>query len=284
MQTGRRKENKNDRAVSETIGFIIVFGIIIGGIGLVTLYGYPMLLKQQSSADEQIMEKNLIVLQNDVKSLAYKTVPYKETSLKIGGGALSVYNMIPDTGKSYFSLYSDNADLNRCIKNEAGECATSESSALTFYPGDLRYESASAQTGLSLENGAVVKRVIAQEGSVMLAEPRWFYDSTTSTAVIYLIGFNTTDMMSRTGIGTVKMELDQTKTNSSQYELPAGDHIYVTYTPNANADYSAAWENYFTNTLKMTDPTHSGTFTFPTDTSKPARLVITRYEIIIKSV
>ncbi len=51
-----------------------------------------MLLQQQSSSDEQIMEKNLIVLQNDVKSLAYKTVPYKETSLKVGGGALTVYN------------------------------------------------------------------------------------------------------------------------------------------------------------------------------------------------
>ena len=45
-----------------------------------------MLLQQQSSSDEQIMEKNLIVLQNDLKSLAYKTVPYKETSLKVEAG------------------------------------------------------------------------------------------------------------------------------------------------------------------------------------------------------
>ena len=71
---------------------MLIFAIIIAGIGLVTLYGYPMLLKQQTSADEQIMEKNMIVLQNDVKSLAYKTVPYKETSMKVGDGALTVYN------------------------------------------------------------------------------------------------------------------------------------------------------------------------------------------------
>ncbi len=82
----------NESGVSEAIGFMLIFGMVIVGIGLVTLYGYPLLLQQQVGADEKIMEKNMIVLQNDVKSLAYKTVPFKETSLKIGGGALTVYN------------------------------------------------------------------------------------------------------------------------------------------------------------------------------------------------
>src|SRR5512136_159083 len=84
--------SRQDSGVSESIGFLLIFTLVITGIGLVTLYGYPMLMQQQTSADEQIMEKNMIVLQNDVKSLAYKTVPYKETSLKIGGGTLAVYN------------------------------------------------------------------------------------------------------------------------------------------------------------------------------------------------
>ena len=80
-----------DDGVSESIGFLLIFTMVIVGIGLVTLYGYPMLLQQQTSADEQIMEKNMIVLQNDMKSLAYKTVPYKETMLNIGGGSLTAY-------------------------------------------------------------------------------------------------------------------------------------------------------------------------------------------------
>ena len=40
---------------------MLIFGIVIAGIGLVTLYGYPLLLQQQVSADEKIMEKNMIV-------------------------------------------------------------------------------------------------------------------------------------------------------------------------------------------------------------------------------
>jgi len=260
-----------EAGVSEAIGFIIIFGIIIAGIGLVTLYGYPLLLQQQSSSDEQIMEKNLIVLQNDVKSLAYKTVPYKETSLNIGGGSLVVYNMSYETitgeSSANFSIYDDN-----------GNIATS-ANPIKFYPGDLRYESTSAQTGMSLENGAVVKRMLAQEGSTMLAEPRWFYDSQTKTGVIYLIGFNTTEAMARRGVGTVKMALDQT--NSSEYSLTSGDRVYVYYGPNTNANYETAWDNYFKNTLKLNGPDASGAYIFPGDMEK---LVINRYEIMIKSV
>jgi len=272
MQIGRKVKNRCDRAVSEAIGFIIIFGIIIAGIGLVTLYGYPILLQQQSSSNEQIMEKNMIVLQNDLKSLAYKTVPYKETSLNVGGGALTVYNMSYSTTDAKFSISDDNGQI----------VNTDGTSPLEFYPGDLRYESASAQTGMSLENGAVVKRMFAQDGSTMLAEPRWFFDSQTNTAVIYLIGFNTTDIMSQAGVGTVKMNLAQT--NYTPYYLPVGDNIHVTYTQNSNANYSMAWGNYFTGTLNMEPTATSGEYIWPTNNAQPATLVIYRYEIEIESV
>jgi hypothetical protein len=270
MQNNRTIKNGNDRAVSEAIGFIIIFGIIIAGIGLVTLYGYPMLLQQQSSSNEQIMEKNMIVLQNDLKSLAYKTVPYKETSLNVGGGALTAYNMSYDNNtESYFSIYDDE-----------GTIATLNN-PLVFYTGDLRYESTSAETGISLENGAVVKRMFAENGSAMLAEPRWFYDAPTNTAVIYLIGFNTTtDVMAQTGVGTVKMNLNLTQTNYNSYNV-GGDTIHVKYTPNSNADYSAAWDNYFTGTLNMVGPDSNGYYKFA---QTPSTLVIYMYEIEIESV
>ena len=90
--TGRKK---GDDGISESIGFLLIFTMVIVGIGLVTLYGYPMLLREQTSADQQIMQKSMIVLQNDVKSLTFKTVPYKETMLNTGGGSLTVYPSDP---------------------------------------------------------------------------------------------------------------------------------------------------------------------------------------------
>src|SRR5512136_1423822 len=129
----------NEQGVSEAIGFMLIFTIVIAGIALVTLYGYPLLLQQQLGAEEKIMEKNMIVLQNDIKSIAYKTVPFKETSLKIGGGSLTVYDSLrlsPSASISTISIYN----------NEGNFYITS------FKPGELRYESVSAQTDISIQD------------------------------------------------------------------------------------------------------------------------------------
>ncbi len=252
----------SDDGISESIGFILIFTIIIAGIGLVTMYGYPMLMQQQSTANERIMEKNMIVLQNDLKGLSYNMVPYTETSLNVGGGALTVYNMSYSTSSSNFTIFDNGQPLSGLSQ--------------PFYSGDMRYESTSADTDISLENGAVVMRMLAENGSTMLAEPRWFYDGPTSTAVIYLIGFNTTNVLARSGIGTVNMALGQT--NYSVYNFQPQHTISVEYTPNSTVDYSAAWQNYFTTTLGMS--AGSNGYAFP----PVSTLVVYQYQIVVNSV
>jgi hypothetical protein len=230
----------NERGVSEAIGFMLIFGIVIAGIGLVALYGYPLLLQQQVSADEKIMEKNMIVLQNDVKSLAYKTVPFKETSLKIGGGSLTVYN-------SSYSPPSSTIEINNGV---VASYLPPFSVGTKFTPGELRYESVSAQTDISLQNGAVVMRPRLTSGSTMLAEPRWFFDTTTNTMVINLINITCPDIMAKEGIGTVQMELAGEPYYSETF-VPIGDNITIIYTPDTTQDYSVAWDNYIWNTWNI---------------------------------
>jgi hypothetical protein len=259
-----------DEGVSESIGFLLIFTLVIAGIGLVTLYGYPMLTQQQVSADEQIMEKNMIVLQNDIKSLAYKTVPYKETSLKIGGGSLTVYNTSVSPATSTIS-----------ISDEFGNHYVKE-----FHSGDLRYESVNAQTDISLQNGAVVKRDRIVEGSVMLSEPRWFYDGISNTMVINLISINSTGIYSRTGIGTVQMALRES--NYTYEPIAAGVEVYVDYTPDTDADFSTAWDNYFINSLMLVQKSGAVSpptirYVLPFDNTRSATLVIKKYDILIKS-
>jgi hypothetical protein len=277
-----KKDSSTDAGVSESIGFILIFSMVIAGIGLVTLYGYPMLLQQQVNTNERIMEKNMIVLQNDVKSLAYKTVPFKETSLKVEGGALTVYN----------TQYSPAVS-----KIDIKDCGGGNVYVSGFQSGDLRYSSTSAGTDISLQNGAVVKRQVAQTGSVMLAEPRWFYDAPTNTMVINLIGFNSTDLMSLAGIGTVQMVLGET---NYQYVSPVPGSLCVVYnTPDPTPlpdkqDYSIAWDNYFMKTLnnppaisvsRTGTPGTGGqlTYTITQTGSTPMTLVIKKYEVIIIS-
>ena len=262
----------NDGGVSESIGFMLIFTIVIAGIALVTLYGYPLLLQQQVGAEEKIMEKNMIVLQNDFKSLAYKTVPYKETSLKIGGGSLTVYN--ESDSLSSFTIYNQSDPTHPIVNN--------------FRPGELLYESVSAQTNISLQNGAVVLqpriRQGSTNGSVMLAEPRWFYDDATDTMVINLINITRTDLMAKEGIGTVRMQLGNT---TYRYESPVTSEVRVTYNPSPGQDYSVAWDNYFTKIgmarVPLSPTPGSGnsiTYTLPPINT----LVIKTYEVHIEAI
>lgn len=251
----------NDHGVSESIGFILIFAIIIVGIGLVTLYGYPLLIQQQVSADEKIMEKNMIVLQNDMKSLAYKTVPFKETALKIGGGSLIVYNSL-----------SSPSSPRMTISNGATNYVN------LFQPGELRYESVSARTDISLQNGAVIMRPRNDKGSTMLSEPRWFYDVNTKTMVINLINITSDNIMAKEGIGNVQMTLGDTK----YYISPViGRTVYVDLVP-PDSDYSVAWDNYFTKSLGMDQETHGvpGSYTL----TNVDTLVIKTYEVKIKNI
>ena len=272
-----RSGNSSDRGASEAIGFMLIFAMVIAGIGLVTLYGYPILLQQQSTANERIMEKNMIVLQNDMKSLAYKTVPYKETSLKVDGGAITLYGPVaPATGNITL-------DFHDSLGNHQVQ---------SFNLSELRYASLDAQTDISLQNGAVVKRQNLVQGSVMLAEPRWFYDGLTNTMVINLLSINSsTPYLARSGIGTFQMGLGEI--NYTIYS-PLNNPIYLEYTPDPTGieDYTTAWDNYFVRTMKMTPqadvlnpppmlPTKR--YQLPTFTGQPATLVIKKYEIMINS-
>jgi len=260
-----RRNLHYESGVSEAIGFLLMFTIVIMGIGLVTLYGLPMLLQQQSGADEKIMEKNMIVLQNDFKSVVYKTIPYKETSMKIASGALYVYKG-GTTGPTF------------CI-GDSGGCGLGYGYMPNNNTGDLRYLSSQSQNQVSLQNGAVVMRDSSASGSVMLAQPRWFYDSNTQTLVANIITVNSSSVLSREGIGTVQMELGQT---DYQYISPISGPVRVIYTPYpSDQDYSMAWQNYFEQSLKMTC---SGVSPLTCDTTDPVgTLVIKRTDIIIRS-
>ncbi len=82
-------------------------------------------------------------------------------------------------------------------------------------------------------------------------------------------------IMAREGIGTVRMKLNGTDYDS--YDVNGGT-VTVTYTPQTGNDYSTAWGNYFTNSLKMSGTGPSYTLN---DVNK---LVIKKYVINIESI
>lgn len=214
--------------VSEVVGFIIIIGIVMGGIALVTLYGYPALLKEEANANIKNMEKNMIVLQNDVNSLAFKSVPYKETMVQIGDGTLLVNKSESDP--KYFTISGYPA---------------------AFHPGELKFKASPENVVIAMQNGAVVVSYWTQGGSAMISEPRWFVDTDPSgsrTFVISLINITADYDLAKSGMANVQMQLINATTSPSI--IPSGGDVTVTYYDIEN-DYKTAWGDFMEYSLEM---------------------------------
>lgn len=264
-----KTKNNRESGVSEVVGFIIILGIIMTGIGLVTLYGYPALLREQANANVKNMQRNMIVIQNDLKSLTYKNVPYKETSIQVSGGTLSLINPDSIHGPS-FNIKIDGVPI----------------TDMPFFPGELRYSSNDDQSVISLENGGVHISYWAdpQNGSAMLAEPRWFYDPSlnSETFVIFLIKLHGATTLADTGIGNVQMKLNPVP-DEPPYNID-GKNVTVEYKPNPDYNYYKAWNNYFaTPSLQMQN---QGSDSFLVTYTLPAAkwLFVKRYNVEILGV
>lgn len=242
----------NNKGVSETVGFIIIFGIVITGISLVTLLGYPALLNQQQEANIRNMEKNFIVLQVNANNLAYKNLPYQETVIQVTDGTLTLL----DANSEYRKKFT--------IADEGGIIIDN------FIPGELRYLASNNNIIIGFQNGAIVKWQVG--GSTMLGKPRWYYDSVTQSLVINLIQLRSDSPSSFSGIGTVTMEMTSPGSPTIKNYDPPQD-ITITYS-DTEGDYIRAWRNYF-NEFSSTGTT---TVTIPDIKT----LVIKEYTINVK--
>ncbi len=263
---GRQDYFKDEWAVSETVGFIIIFGIVMAGIGLVTLYGYPALLNQQTEANIRNMEKSMIVLQSDMNSLTFKNVPFQETTLQVAGGTFMV-SKEPNPLKPYFEVTKGGFQIPGVPK---------------FYPGELKFISEDGDAVIVTENGAIHKRYYSSAGgSVMISEPRWFYDEPTQTFVMSFLRINASRDFAQTGIGTVSMK----NVNSEEHiEDVTGSTVRIEYRANPDDNYNIAWKNYFDKSdLKMTYGSGDGFYSKYKLDPSVKRLVIKTYYITVLS-
>lgn len=216
--------------VSEAIGFIAMFSIVLIGITMVAFGGYPMLLDTRVNSDERGMEQAFVSLQNDLKILTHGNVPYRDFPIKVLGGTLE-YEDGSTPGESFTIEYYD---------EELGESVSE-----VYKPGEIRYESSGSGAVVSFLNGAVLRRERGVNGSVMIAEPGWFFDSEEKTLVVFIDTMDAERNLYETGIGNVRTGMTLAPvTKDNIYTLPTD--VKIAYTPGEGDDYSAAWKGYLT--------------------------------------
>lgn len=220
----QEENSRKDAAVAETIGFIYIFAVVIISMSLIYVMGYPML---QSSMDESIFEsteQSFIVLQSDMKMVAFDQVPVKSLQIQLQGATISV------TEKSNITIEYPGYNV-------------------TYVTGEIEYNK--NDRFLTYENGGVWKRY--PDGKIIVSNPR-IYTSTmngTNITTISVVSIQGASFVSGQGIVTFGMRQNESvppiiKTFSSG-----------NLTLRINSTYAKEWRSYLNSTGFTTDGTDS---------------------------
>ena len=228
-----KKFLESESAVSEVIGFILIFSIVMLAISAIYAVGYPTIQSSKENAQFQNMEQSFMVLQSNINTVAFGQAPVRTLKTSLGGGSLTV-----NSSKGHITVeYGGKEWYNGAI-------------------GAIEYE----KNGRSIayEGGGVWEKYPAGS-AIKLSEPRIYVqeaegDKTVSVSIINVSG----DLSSVGGEGTVSVTV---RSKPSTYSLnitslsPPGDNVVIIVT----SDYADAWERYFNEIKKAGDTVYMGT-------------------------
>jgi hypothetical protein len=214
---------KSESAVSEVIGFIFVFSIVMLAISVIYAVGYPAIQSSKENTQFQNMEQSFMVLQSNINTVAFGQAPGRTLETSLGGGSITVY---PDAGwinVSETGGYSRNVPI-----------------------GAIEYEKEGRR--IAYEGGGVWKKYPAG-AALKLSGPRIFVQDTSDgnrTVFVSIINISSENGISSVGgEGTASVVV---RSKTSTYPLN------ITYSPGnvtiiVTSDYADAWGMYFNETI-----------------------------------
>ena len=151
----------SEGAVSETIGYSFILGIVIIAVGILVVIAFPIQSEIQNTAFVESQIQSLTLLDSRISSVALGTTPSQLTRINLNGGLMNVRNE------------TDN-HLRVKVANESGFNITVFNDSL----GLIEYKL--GDTKLIYENGGMF-RIYPNGESVMLSPPELYYNGETLT-------------------------------------------------------------------------------------------------------
>jgi hypothetical protein len=217
---GIKMQTFNDSGVSESLGYILVFAIVLTGIAGIVFFGVTMLNDAKDRNNFQNVQQGLTVVQSDMKRVAVEKAPLKTTKMHVEGGVLA----------TNFSSSALRVDFNGYVYDQK--------------IGNITYYSSNGQKMLSIENGGLWQSYGGSLSDLGIAPPRIFSSPENDAIVINVIRLSGTDT-SFSGVGTANLVMEY-----------VGNHVY-TYTSAVPADvtitidtaYPNAWTRFIQDTI-----------------------------------
>ncbi len=205
------QEDRRNAAVSETVGYILLFGVVVLSMGVIYAIGYPTL---QSNIDTNIFEsaeQNFIELQSSMERAAFDQTPVKVHKMKLQSSAISV-------------------------SNESSMTITYGSNPPLLVPtGEIVFEKDNKK--LVYEMAGVIKSY-PRKSMVMISEPPIYVNTINNVTVttIGLISVNGDTSVSGKGMATLNL-----KHNSSSMDKTSSP---TNVTVHINSTHASKWQEY----------------------------------------
>ncbi len=210
----------DNKAVSESLGYILIFAIVLTGIAGIVFFGVTMLNDAKDRNNFQNVEQGMTVVQSDMKRVALEKAPMKTTKMHVEGGVLS----------TNFSSSSLRMDFNGYVyDNETG---------------NITYYSNSGLKMLSIEDGGLWQSSGGPLSDLGIAPPRIFSSPENDAIVINVIRLSGTDS-AFSGSGTANLVMEYVGNRVYTYTSPVPGDMTITI----NTAYPNAWARFIQDTI-----------------------------------
>jgi len=225
----KNKLIRSDRAVSEVLGYTLVFGIVILAIGLIYTAGIPALQATKDATQFKSVEQGFMILNTDIRKVALDQSPVRTTKLGTAEGGMLASNPAACT-MSLKIFEGGNEQFNDAIQMG-------------------RIEFMSGVGSITCENGAVITK--HGSGSFMTVNPRMF-KLDQDQIMFSLIKIN--DSSRSAGGGISQITINNPRFNESLFNTPEiyGDGWVKI---KVDSEYADSWARFLGSEFGATFPT-----------------------------
>jgi len=254
----------DDNAVSETLGYILIFMIVLTCIAFILLAGNGVLDSTKAQNNFKSMEQGLTIVSSDLTQVALEGTPVKTTRIHMEGGSVSAK---ADAASQITITYPDTNFTNNP------------------YPasntGRIMFTSDKDNGIVSIENGGLWEKQGVSNGDIAVLKPHIYetVDPAThaQTLVLNIIKLDANPESSIGGSATMDVKLSYEQTRVYSYDAsnaPTGKDVGITF----DTKYPNAWERFFKEIDPSATVSHSDTqvtATFP----QVSKLIISEHTV-----
>lgn len=269
------------RAVSEVLGYIYIFGIVMSVLAIVFVQVNTMVEDMKRSVMSQSLEQSFKKIQYIIHSVSFGEVPSQNVEIELQGGNLVLDTSSPEFIIGFVNYTNNNLDCDTpfqginaslgCLNLSDGRFVEGSACQGSFNYSACVFESNAGKLkfqykdwSVILEAGSVFSKYSGQDYSKLLFEPRIIYNATAGAKRFLVINIPELEgNLSLGGSGRFRFTVNEGRSNFSQIDVndeltSQFNDVYIIIRDTENRQ---AWCNFFERNGEIFNTTLNQTYT-----------------------